>query len=556
MKFALPWFLILASQILSALPSSKELKIGTTQEFETLNPVIAQMSATRYINAMTNRALAQLDPDGKWYPQLAQTIPSFENKLAQFNPDKTKIIATWNLKPKATWGDGTPVTCADLEFTRQVATAPTVTVGEKEIYESVEKIEWKSETPKKCIFTYRKATYDYYQLATFFVLPAHIEKAVFEQYKAQNQGYEKNTLFVKNPSLPGLSNGPYQVSEVKLGSHVVLIPNPHFYGKTPQIQKIVVKLIPNSTTLEANLRSGNIDKISPMGLSFDQALAFEKKIKLENLPYKIVFRTGCTYEHIDFNLDNPILKDKKVRQALTYGLNRQELVQALFENKQKVAVHNISPMDKFWFIADPKIITLYPFNRAKAESLLDEAGWKLNGSGVRAKDGQKLSLALMTTAGNKQRETVQTFIQDQWKKLGIEVVIRNEPARVMFSESMKKRTYPALAMYAWVSAPDILPRSNLYSKNIPSEKNGYSGQNFPGWNNSEVDRLLDLTREEQDPKKRQKNVHDLLKIYTDELPVLPLFYRADIAVIPENLKNFRLTGHQFYETYFVENWEL
>ena len=103
-------------------------------------------------------------------------------------------------------------------------------------------------------------------------------------------------------------NGPYVVSELKLGSHVTFTANKYFYGKQPSIKKVIFKLIPNTGTLEANLRSGTIDMVSPIGFEFDQALAFEKRIKADNLPYNMNFKPGVTYEHIDLNLVWPHFK--------------------------------------------------------------------------------------------------------------------------------------------------------------------------------------------------------------------------------------------------------
>jgi peptide/nickel transport system substrate-binding protein len=345
------------------------------------------------------------------------------------------------------------------------------------------------------------------------------------------------------------------ISEVKLGDHVTFVPNAHFYGPQPKIQKIIFKLIPNTGTLEANLRSGTIDMISTLGLSFDEAVAFDKKVKAEKLPYTVTFTPSVTYEHIDLNLDNPILKDIKVRKALVYGLNREDLVKALFDGKQEVAVHNISPKDP-WFTKDPKDVVLYPYSKREAGKLLDEAGWKMGADGYRTKDGKRLSLVFMTTAGNKLRELVQVYMQNQYKQLGVEIVTKNEPARVFFGETMRKRKYGAMAMFAWVSNPENSPKSTFHTSSIPNEKNGWSGQNFMNWSNKNADKLMEDLELEFNPKKRTEMVHQILKLYTEEVPVLPLYYRSDTTVIPKNLKNYKVTGHQFSETNEVEKWEL
>jgi peptide/nickel transport system substrate-binding protein len=538
--------------------SNDEFKIGISQEFENFNPLIKTMLATSYMYSLVGRAMVTLDATGKWVPQLAKSIPTLDNggaKLTTINGKKV-VVANWEILANARWSDGKPVICNDFKLARDIADSPNVSVAEKETYTQVEKVEWDPKTPQKCTFTYDKARWDYFQIAQTFPLPSHLESAVWSQYGSQKEGYEKNTLYAKAPTTEGLYNGPYKISEVKLGSHVSFVPNPYFYGPAPKIKKIIVKLIPNTGTLEANLRSGTIDSVSSLGFTFDQALAFDRKVKAEGLPYKVDFKPSLTYEHIDLNLDNPILKDVRVRKALVYSLNREDLVKALFDGKQQVALHNMTTIDP-WFTADPKIITIYPYNKREAGKLFDEAGWKLNEKdGFRYKDGKKLSFQFMTTAGNKTRETVQTYLQGQWKAVGVEVIIKNEPARVFFGETLKKRRYGGMAMYAWVSSPENNPRSTLHSASIPTEKNGWSGQNQMGWANKANDKLIEQIEVEFDQKKRIELAHQMLKLYTDEVPVIPLYYRADIAVPPTALQNFRLTGHQFSETNEAELWDL
>ncbi|MGZ3769600.1 MAG: peptide ABC transporter substrate-binding protein [Bdellovibrio sp.] len=540
-----------------AEPTNTELKIGISQEFETLNPLIMSMSASNYMYRMVGRSLVVLSPENKWETQLAKEIPSLEKGTAKIIEEggKKKIVAVWEIIDAAKWGDGKPVICQDFITAHKIAISPTVSVGEKEQWTQVEKIDVDPKNPKKCTFKYDKAKWDFYQLAQFFPVPSHIEASVFDKYGKQKEGYEKNSNYVRNPTNAGLYNGPYVISDVKLGSHVTFVPNAHFYGKKPNIKKIIVKLIPNTGTMEANLRSGTIDMISTLGLDFDQALAFEKKAKAENLPYAVQFVPSVTYEHIDLNLDNNILKDVRVRKALLHAIDRDGLVKSLFNGKQEVALHNVSPKDA-WYTADTKIISVYRYSKREAGKLLDEAGWKMGPDGYRYKDGKKLSLTFQTTAGNKSRELIQVYLQNQWKQSGIEVLVKNEPARVFFGETMTKRKFGGMALFAWVSSPESSPRSTLASKAIPTSANSWSGQNYNGWINSQVDKDLDALDVEFDGKKRADLVHDVLKQYTTEIPTLPLYYRSDISVVPKNLKNYKMTGHQFPETNQVENWTL
>lgn len=537
--------------------NNTELKIGIIQEFENFNPLIATMNATTIMSKLVRRDLVTINADGKWVPVLAKSIPTLENggaKLVTVGGVK-KVEAVWEILDQAVWGDGKPITCEDYAFAIKVASSATVSIGEKEVYTQVEKVTIDPTNPKKCTFLYDKAKWDFYQLGTFYALPKHLEEKVFNLYAGENGGYEKNSLYVKDPYNVGLYNGPYIMQEIQLGDHVTFVVNPKWYGEPPKIKKIIFKLIPNSGTLEANLRSGTIDMISTLGLALDQALAFDKRVKSENLQYTVVFQPSTVYEHIDLNLDNPALKDVKVRRALNYSINREELVNSLFEGKQSPAIHNVTPKDP-WYTDDPTKVTIYKYNPREAERLLDEAGWKRGPDGIRTKGGKKLSFTVMTTAGNKTRELVQVYLQNGWKQVGIEVNSKNEPARVFFGETTKKRAFDSMALFAWVSSPESNPKSTFLSTNIPTAKNGYSGQNQMGWKNKEVDRLCLALDLEFDHQKRVQLIHQVLKYYTDDVPVLPLYYRSDVAVIPNHMKNFRLTGHQFPETQNVEFWNL
>lgn len=540
-----------------AAVGNSELKIGISQEFENLNPLIMTMVASTYMYGLVGRPLVIMNSEGKWVPQLAKSIPTIENGGARFitNKGKKTVQATWEIIPAAKWSDGTPVTCADFKFARDVAASPNVSVASKEMYTQLEKVEWDPKTPQKCLFTYDKARWDFNMLGQLYPLPRHIEEPVFKKWGSKKAGYETNSNYSKNPTLPGLYNGPYRIQEVRLGSHVTFVPNPSFFGTAPKIQKIIVKLIADTATLEANLRSGTIDAVSSLGFTFDQAVAFEKKVSSEKLPYRVSFKPSLTYEHIDLNLNNPTLKDVRVRKALVHAINREDLVKALFSGKQQVAIHNFAPLDP-WYTADPKKITLYPYSRREAGKLLDEAGWKLGKDGFRSKNGQRLSLQFMTTSGNKIRETVQSYLQSQWKAVGVEVIVKNQPARVFFGDTLKKQEYGAMAMYAWVSAPESSPKPSFHSSQIPSAKNGWSGQNQMAWANKKVDEIVEKIDGEFDSRKRVSLAHEFLKYYTDEVPVIPLYYRSDIAVAPLALKNYELPGHLYSETNSAEAWTI
>jgi peptide/nickel transport system substrate-binding protein len=330
---------------------------------------------------------------------------------------------------------------------------------------------------------------------------------------------------------------------------VVLRPNPTWYGKKPGFKQIVVKVIGNTAALEANLLAGGIDMVAgELGFTVDQALAFEKR---HGSKFNVIYKPGLIYEHIDLNLENPILADRRVRRALLYAIDRQSLSRQLFGGHQPVADTNVNPLD--WVHTDD--IPKYPFDPKQAARLLDDAGWTQRRAGVRHNaKGEPLRLEIMTTAGNRSRELVEQVLQSQWKAAGIDVRIKNEPARVFFGRTVTERRFTGLAMFAWYSAPESVPRTTLHSSHIPTAENNYAGQNYTGFKNAEVDAILEAIEVELDRDKRLALWHRLQTIYATELPVLPLYFRADPYVLPKWLKGVTPTGHQFPSPFWVEDW--
>jgi peptide/nickel transport system substrate-binding protein len=539
-------------------PTNQSLRIGITQEFESLNPLIASMSATFYLYSIVNRTLVGLNDDARFEPQLAVELPTLENGLARFVDvdGERRLEADWQIHPEAAWGDGVPVTCHDLQLSWEVAQSPYVSIAGVEIYREVEKIRIDPVDPKRCTFVYTQPKWLFNRRFQFYLLPDHLERAVFEAYGDQPEGYEKHTLYTTDPTNPGLYHGPYRIREIKLGSHVVFERNPTFYGKPAHIEQIVTMLIPNTGTLEANLRSGSIDMVSTLGMSFDQALAFARRVEAEDLPYKVNFRPALVYEHIDLDLDEPVLKDVRVRRALVQAMDRQGLTDALFESQQPPAVHFVPPMD-VWFTDDPAKIVVHEPSRREAARLLEEAGWTLAADGFRYDaEGNRLRLRLSTTAGNKMREIVQVYLQDQWRAIGIDVRIQNEPARIFFGQTTRRRLFDGAAMYAWTQSPENSPRTTLHSEAIPTEANGWSGQNQPGWASARVDQLIEELEAEFDADRRLALIHEILWHYTSEVPVIPLYYRSNVSVTPANLTGYSLSATQISATDHVEQWNL
>ena len=538
--------------ILTALPhavakAKDQLVIGITQFPSTFHPNIDSMLAKTYILAMTRRPFTVYDVNWKNICLLCTKLPTMENGLAKrkTTPDgKNGVAVSYTIHPKATWGDGTPVTTKDVMFTWKVGRHKQSGVGNIEFYRSLYKIDPVDE--KTFTLHFDKLTFEYNSIGGFELLPAHLDEKNF----ADPLSYKTRTAFDTDTTNPGLYFGPFRIDEAVSGSHVVLVPNNTWYGAKPHFKKITVRVIENTAALEANLLSGGIDMISgELGMTVDQAVNFEKR---HGKKFQILYKSGLIYEHIDLNLDNPILADKRVRHALIHAIDREAISQQLFGGRQPVARTSVNPLD--WVYAED--IPQYPYNMRAANRLLDEAGWTARRKGIRYNTkGKPLRLEIMTTTGNRSRELVQQVMQSHWKAVGIDVRIKNQPARVFFGKTVTERRYTGLAMYAWISSPESVPRTTLHSGHIPHAGNNFTGQNYTGFKNKEMDALLEIIETELDRTKRQNLWHTLQQIYATELPVIPLYFRANAFVIPKWLTGVVPTGHQYPTTHWVETWK-
>jgi peptide/nickel transport system substrate-binding protein len=526
-----------------------ELVIGMNTAPGTLNPLLNSMLAGAFINSMTERPITTFDPDWKLVCLLCTELPTVENgraRVVDLPPDDKGVVKKGmeidvELRPM-TWGDGTPVTARDFEFTIEVGKHPQSGVPSIEDYRRILKVDIKDD--RHFTLTKDRVTFDY-NVLDFFPLPAHIEKPIFDADPAE---YRTRTTYDADPANPGLAYGPYRIVEVVPGSRIALERNPRWTGQPPQFRRLLLKFFENSSSLEANLLSGNVDYVpGESGLSFSQSLAFEKR---HGDRYNVVFKPSLAYAHMDVNLDNPLLADVRVRRAILMAIDRKTISDKLFAGKQPVADGNVNPLDPMYSPAARH----YDHDPAQARTLLDEAGFKETAPGERRNaKGQRLSLVLDYASGNRVSDQITQVIQSELRRVGIELRLKAAPARIYFA-ALNKRKFDSLAFYSWITSPGSVPRTTLHSTEIPTADNGWSGQNYPGYRNPAMDKALDGAERELDPDKRRGFFADILRLYADDLPVLPMYFRTDSFVIPKQLTGVVPTGHQGCSSLWIETW--
>ena len=517
-------------------PKNQEAVIGIAQEPDSLDPLFGEMMVGAEIRGAIFRTLAMRDHTLKLRPVLAEEIPTLENGGVERLPDGG-MRTTWRIRKGYMWDDGAPVTAEDFIFAHRVIMSKDIPVVTRDVDRRVAKME--APDPYTLVVTWKQ----HFARANdnvHFPLPKHVLEPILKQGpKAYRESF-----FNTRP----VGNGPYRVTAWEPGSHLTLERNPHHPGKPGKFHRLIYKIIPNTGAMEVNLASGELQAISPVGFSFDQAIDLQKR---RGDQFKTFFTPGMIWEHIDFNHDSPLLKDKRVRQALTYATNRDGIVKALFADKQQVAHSWLPPQHDGY---NPNV-KKYPYDPGRARELLDEAGWRLSPGGIRQNaDGLEMRLVLMTTSGDKVREKIQQIIRSNWKDVGVEVTLRNQPAKVYFGETVRYRKFPHLAMYAWLFNPSTDGEPYWTKDNIPSKENNWQGQNNPGFSNEEMDRIDRLIPTVIDKKERIRLFHRQQEIWTEELPCLPLYFRVDVSATHPKFLNWKPTGTDTPVTWNAETW--
>lgn len=542
-------FSFLALFLVSYRLSAEEipLRIGVVQEYGQFNPITLNLASTEAFMHFVMRELTTRDAKGHIIADLAEKIPSLENKLAKVISLKAKkhLVATWILKENAKWSDGKPVVCQDWWLGWQAGLSPNTMTQEKTMYSKIENIEWSEKNKKKCTATYTSASWTFDRDLPY-PIPYHLENQIYEKWKNQKEAYDQNTLYVTSPSTLGLYNGPYQVQEFKLGSHFILVKNPFFFGEKPKIDKIMVKHIGDASTLAAHLKTGAINMVSAVGFPPDMALIFAENEKTE--PYQVFFQDSPIFQGLFFNHENEVLSDVRVRQALAYSIDKKKLSEAFFKGQFKPA-ETFLPPSSMEYKQRPATL-----DREKAKKLLTAAGWVLNEKNRRIKNGHELIIDFKTSSGIKILETIQVYICNEFAKVQVGCNIKNQPPRILLGDTITKGDF-TIAMFGNSILPDTSLTSLFSSKEIPRKENSWTGGNNLRWKSAKMDQLVNQFDQENNQKKRNKILSAMENEILSEAAFIPIYHRQEAAIIPDQLVGLTYLG-KGTNFMFPERWAL
>ena len=318
----------------SPASAKDDLVIGVAQFPSSLHPNIDAEVIKSYVLGFAIRPVTAFDAEWENTCLLCSALPTLENGLVKYE-DKPGgghgLAVTLKLKPDLKWGDGVPVTTKDLLFTWKVGKDPNSGFSNNNPWDRAKSIDIIDEHTAVLHLDSVMVSYNQWDQ----LLPEHIEAPIYA--KATSPGdYIKQTAYNRAPTTPGLYDGPFRITSYQSGVQVVEEPNPEWTGPKPGLKRIVIKLIENTAALQANLLSGDVDMVAGegVGLTIDQVIALRKQ---QPDKFTYIFKPSLNYEHIDLKIENPILADLRVRQALLYALDRQTLVTKLFEGMQPVA---------------------------------------------------------------------------------------------------------------------------------------------------------------------------------------------------------------------------
>ena len=492
------------------------LTIGMVEFPQDMHPFITNQLVRSYVHGFARRGVARFTAEGTLICGLCTEIPSIANgrAIVSKQPDGRQLMSVrFTLRPDLVWGDGVKITSRDIALgfaVLQLFSPEPGLIGVKEIDEANYTVEF--DAPR----------YDFDRLSPD-PLPDHLEGPIFRAAK-DGLEYGRQSLFNRAPTTPGLWNGPYLVDRFLPGEQASFKPNPRWTGTKPGFQTITLKVIENTAALLANLLSGDIDLAS--GLTFDQSLALAKDHADR---FEVRFIPSLSVAMMVPNFANPQLADKRVRQAMLYGIDRRAIVAKLFENHVPVADGTLAPAE---ISRDPDI-RKYPFDPARARALLAEAGYKPGPDKILVgADGKKLSIDLSGASGIRLIELVEQVIQSQLRAVGVEIVVRNEPPRVLLGETVRKRSFQGMVIFTSLPAPDWIPYARFHSSRIPSTANNLGGSNYGGYANPALDTVLTNAQTELDPIRRLAMWKEIQAIQAEDLPILPLYHPAAVFIQP------------------------
>jgi peptide/nickel transport system substrate-binding protein len=431
-----------------------------------------------------------------------------------------QISVTFRWNPELAWSDGTPVTAGDSLFAFELARSGSLgqeAANKLALLQSYERVDdHTTRAVLKPDFT------DPAFLTTYWTpLPRHL-------LEGQNPADLRTGAFALEP----VGYGPFMLERRDQGS-LRMVRNPHFPGEPGSLESVSFVFRDNPELLRSSVAGGSLD-LAVIDQPATELLLAANADAEQGLTQVSAVQSPI-WEHLDFNLDIPALQEIRLRRAIAHAIDREALVRKLFGPYGRVLESWIVPEQ--WGAAPPDQLTRYPFNQDEARRLLDEAGIvDGDGDGLRELGGQPLSLSLVTTQNSPLRVAAAQQIGRDLQAVGIGLSLQEMPTTALYSSDgpLFRRTFQ-LALFAWIAGPDPRGWERWSCAGVPNEANGWTGNNFPGWCFFEADRAIRTATTALDRAEREAAYLRQQQLFSQELPVLPLFQRVDLVLATQSL---------------------
>jgi len=485
-----------------------------------------------------------------------------------------QMVVTFKMLEGLLWSDGTPLKASDSVYSWVLNADPDTPTASRYLFEH--SASYEAMDDQTAVWSGLPGYMD----ATYYInftqpLPEH----VMGQYTAAD--------LVTQVDAQALYTGwgPYIVDEWVKGEGIYLSKNPNYFRAgegLPKFDNVVYRIIgQDSNAAIAALLAGDCDVIDQtIGLDNQSQLLLELQATGQVNP---TFVTGTVWEHIDWN-EQPVASiinsgafagwdtdgdgvgpfgDVRLRQALAMCIDRQAIVDTVLYG-QSVVPNAYLPPNHPLYNPDVKV---WPYDPAASAALFDEIGW-LDDDGdpttprvakavTGVPDGTKLSMAYETTNSTLRQQVTQLVAQNQ-ADCGVEVSLNLMPASQWFAAGPDGKLYGRLydqGEFAWLTG--VQPACDLYlSTQLPTEENGWAGQNNPGFDNEAYDLACNAALQSLPGEDAYTNNHlEAQRIFGEELPVIPLFLRLKLAATRPDMCNFVMDPTNNSEFWNIEAFD-
>ena len=513
-----------AVEEVAAEPGGGTVTVGLHQEPNLLWGPATGLSVAQETAILLNRPLLMINEDLEYVPALAREVPTLEN--GGLSADG--LTYTFHLRDDVRWQDGTPFTAEDVNFTYEMLVHPDVPVRGRVGWNQISSVEMPDE--HTIVFNFDTVDAPFLdRVAIVTILPRHVLGDVPPAELVTHEWFRSND--------PGL--GPYRFVEWQPGNYILVERNPDYYeAGLPRLERIILKIITDANTLTNQLETGEVD------LRF-RMLNDQVEI-IESMPHVQLISTNATSPWLIWiNNEDPALGERAVRLALNYGFDRIGLTGTLLKGLVEPAYDLIPPSS--WAF-DENAVEAYEYDPDRARELLEEAGWvDADGNGVREKDGTELSFEILNIAGEPERVQILSFIQDQWRDIGVDVSIQNVDVATMWGNALPNGDYDMGYSYSGRYAdPADLAQHYLCPEKQPTT-------NWGRYCDPELDEVMLAAQATVDEAERAALYARALEMISEDPAYVFIGWRTDHTPINERVQGYRpATG--YLELWNAEEW--